>query len=63
VGNTAEPGTSVHLRFTFYGPDGVVGTEPLTVLAPPAGVRARFEVSFPGRATAYRYELVSPALP
>jgi len=63
VGNTAEPGTSVHLRFTFYGPDGVLGTEPLTVLAPPAGVRARFEISFPGRAIAYRYELVSPPLP
>ena len=63
VGNTAEPGTSVHLRFTFYGPDGALGTEPLTVSAPPAGVRARFEVSFPGQATAYRYELVSPTLP
>ena len=63
VGNTAAPGTSVHLRFTFYGPDGALGTEPLTVSAPPAGVRARFEVSFAGQATAYRYELVTPTLP
>ena len=63
VGNTAEPGTSVHLRFTFYGPDGALGMERLTVSAPPAGVRARFEVSFAGQATAYRYEHVSPALP
>ena len=63
VGNTAEPGTSVHLRFTFYGPDGALGTEPLTVSAPPTGVRARFELSFAGQATAYRYELVSPTLP
>ena len=62
VGNTAEPGTSVCLRFTFYGPDGAQGTEPLTVSAPPAGVRARFEVSFAGLVTAYRYELVSPPL-
>ena len=63
VGNTAEPGTSVRLRFTFYGSDGTLGTEPLTVSAPPAGVSARFEVSFVGQATAYRYELLSPPLP
>ncbi len=63
VGNTAEPGTSLLLRFTFYGSEGALGTETLTVTAPPAGVRARFEVSFPGRASAYRYELVSPSLP
>ena len=63
VGNTAEPGTSVRLRFTFYGSDGALGTEPLMVSAPPAGVSATFEVTFAGQATAYRYELVSPALP
>jgi tetratricopeptide (TPR) repeat protein len=63
VGNTAEPGTSVRLRFTFYGSDGALGTEPLTVTAPPAGVSARFEVLFGGQATAFRYELVSPPLP
>ena len=63
VGNAAEPGTSVQLRFTFYGTDGVLGTEPLTVSAPPRGVRARFEILFTGQATAYRYELVSPLSP
>ncbi len=63
VGNAAEPGTSIHLRFTFYGADGVLGTEPLTVSAPPRGVRERFEISFEGLATAYRYELISPPIP
>ncbi len=63
VGNTAEPGTSVRLRFTFYDSDGALGTEPLMVSAPPAGVSATFEVTFAGQATAYRYELVSPARP
>ena len=63
VGNAAEPGSGVSLRFTFYGADGTLGTEPLTVSAPPAGVSARFEVSFAGHATAYRYELVPPPLP
>ena len=63
VGNAAEPGTSVRLRFTFYGADGALGTEPLTLSAPPPGVRARFEVSFAGQATAYRYEVVSAATP
>ncbi|MCH8812291.1 MAG: tetratricopeptide repeat protein, partial [Gemmatimonadetes bacterium] len=63
VGNAAEPGTSVRLRFTFYGADGTLGTEPLTVSAPSRGVRAGFEISFAGQATAYRYELVSPPIP
>ena len=58
VGNAAEPGTSVRLRFTFYGDGGALGMESLTVSAPPAGVSARLEVSFAGRASAYRYELV-----
>ena len=63
VGNAAEPGTSVRLRFTFYGADGALGTEQLTVSAPSRGVRAGFEISFAGQATAYRYELVSPPIP
>ena len=63
VGNAAEPGTPIRLRFTFYGAVGVLGTEPLTLSAPPAGVRATFEVTFAGQATAYRYELVSAATP
>ena len=60
VGNIAEPGTSIRLRFLFYRAEGAVGAETLTLSAPPAGVRARFEVSFAGQATAYRYELISP---
>ena len=63
VGNAAEPGTPVRIRFTFYGAGGVLGTEALTLSAPPPGVRASFDVSFAGQATAYRYELVSAATP
>ena len=63
VGNVAEPGTPVHLRFTFYGADGVVGTEALTVSAPASGVRERFEVTFAGQASAYRYELIAEVSP
>ena len=63
VGNAAEPGTSVRLRFTFYGANGALGTEPFTVSAPSQGTRERFEVSFAGQATAYRYELLSPPIP
>jgi tetratricopeptide (TPR) repeat protein len=63
IGNAAEPGSQVRLRFTFYRADGTVAIEPLTVSAPPPGVSERFEVSFAGRATAYRYELVPPPLP
>ena len=33
AGNLAEPGTSVRLLFTFYGADGPLGTEILTVTA------------------------------
>ena len=63
VGNAAEPGTSVRLRFTFYGANGALGTEPFTVSAPSQGTRERFEVSFAGQATAYRYELLSSPIP
>jgi tetratricopeptide (TPR) repeat protein len=63
IGNAAEPGSEVRLRFTFYGADGTQGTEPLTIAAPAAGASSRFEVSFSGRATAYRYELVPSPSP
>ena len=63
VGNAAEPGTSIRLRFTFYGTAGALGTETVTLPAPRAGARAGFEVSFAGQATAYRYELLSPPSP
>ena len=60
VGNAVEPGTPVELRFTFLGADGVLATESLTVFAPNPGARERFEISYEGRASAYRYELLSP---
>jgi tetratricopeptide (TPR) repeat protein len=63
VGNALEPGTPVELRFTFFGAGGVVATRSLTVFAPNPGAVERFEVSYQGRATAYRYELLSPQLP
>ena len=58
IGNVAEAGTPVRLRFTFYGDDGELGAEAVTVSAPPSEESATFEVSFGSRATAYRYELV-----
>ena len=63
VGNVAEAGSSVRIRFMFYGGSGALGDTTVTILAPPAGVRERFEVSFAGQATSYRYELVSPPSP
>ncbi|MBI4538543.1 MAG: tetratricopeptide repeat protein [Gemmatimonadetes bacterium] len=59
IGNKAEPGAPVRLRFTFYGDAEALGTETLTVPAPPSGESAMFVVSFGMRATAYRYELVT----
>ena len=58
VGNRAAPGTPFRLRFTFYGGQGALGSETLTVIAPPAGEDEAFVVSFEGRATAYRYEVL-----
>jgi hypothetical protein len=63
IGNAAEPGSSVRVRFMFYGGDGVLGDETVTIFAPSAGEREMFEVPFGGRATSYRYELVSPPNP
>ena len=58
IGNAAEAGTPVRLRFTFYGDDGELGAEAVTVPAPPSEESATFEISFGSRATAYRYELI-----
>ncbi len=58
VGNVAEAGTRVRLRFTFYGDDGELGKEDVTVSAPLSGESIGFEVSFGTRASAYRYELI-----
>lgn len=58
LGNTAEPGTPVSLRFTFYGEAGALGTETVTVEAPAPGERADLRVPFDQRAAWYRYEVV-----
>jgi tetratricopeptide (TPR) repeat protein len=58
IGHRAEPGATVRLRFTFYGDEGWVGAETMTVAAPPSGESRSLEVTIARRATAYRYELV-----
>ena len=57
VGNDAEPGTPVRLRFVFHGPDGRLGARTLTLSAPGPGGSEFFEVSLDGRADGYRYEV------
>lgn len=60
VGNAAEAGTPVSLRFRFFGEGGVLlGTEAVEVAAPAEGESASLEVSFPDTAAAYSYELIS----
>lgn len=58
LGNAAEPGTPVRLRFTFYGESGPLGTETVTLEAPASGEAAELEVPFGRRAAWYRYEVV-----
>jgi len=56
-GNRAEPGSSVRLRFVFYGESGtLLGSKALTLPAPGEGESERFSVPFSMRALAYRYE-------
>jgi tetratricopeptide (TPR) repeat protein len=62
VGNAAEPGTRVGLRFSFYGPDGEAHQE-TEVVAPETDQRGPLEVTVEFRATAYRYEWVEDAPP
>ncbi|HUF76640.1 MAG TPA: tetratricopeptide repeat protein [Longimicrobiales bacterium] len=60
VGNAAQAGSPVGLRFTFFGDGGVaLGTETVQVLAPTDGEEATFEVAFSQTALAYRYEAIS----
>ena len=56
IGNTAEAGTLIRLRFIFYGDEGMLGSQPLTLEAPAAGQSQTFEVSFASRASSYRYD-------
>lgn len=58
VGNQADAGTALRLRFTFYGDAGAVGAETVELQAPPPGETAQFELSFAAPAAAYRYEVV-----
>lgn len=56
----AEAGTPVQLLVTFYGDSGELGTQTVTVSAPPEGSTASFEavVESPTPATGYEYEVV-----
>lgn len=57
TGNTAETGSAVRLRFTFYGAGGgALGTETVAVVVPAEGDTTGFEVTLPQVASAYRYE-------
>ena len=57
VGNAAEPGSVLRLRFTFYG-DGAEAQADTALIAPRPGESDPFAISVPLRASAYRYELV-----
>src|SRR5690606_33692071 len=55
IGNAAEPGTPVSLRFSFYEDARLLGTESIVVSAPAEGETTTFEVQFGARANGYRY--------
>lgn len=57
VGNEAEPGRPIRLRFVFYAGGSVLGAETVTVEAPSPGESSSIRVSIPERADAYRYEV------
>jgi len=58
IGNKAEAGAPVRLRFSFYYETDPMGSETLVISAPPSGESDTFEVLFRTGATAYRYEIV-----
>jgi len=62
VGKTAEGGSVLRLRFTFYG-DGAEAQVDTALATPPPGGEAPFEVSVGMRATGYRYEIVDASSP
>ena len=47
IGNKANAGNPVNITFTFYGPEGQVGTETTTVNAPAKGQRTSIQVPLP----------------
>ena len=57
VGNQAEAGTTVRLRFTFYEEANELGTQIVEVVAPAIGESVDFDTLFSQRATGFRYEL------
>lgn len=58
LGNHAEAGRPVRLRFTFYDDAEPLGSETVTVAAPSPGDSKALEVSFAMRATGYRYGVI-----
>jgi tetratricopeptide (TPR) repeat protein len=57
TGNQAEAGSTIRLRFVFYGESGtLLGSKALSFSAPAAGESERFAVQFSMSAMAYRYE-------
>lgn len=58
IGNVAEPGATLRLRFTFHGDTGSLGNEVVTLSAPEPQAIEPFEVTFPQRAAFYRYEIL-----
>lgn len=57
VGNVAEPGTPIRLRFHFESREAPPGSELITVPAPASNERVSFEAVTEGTASAYRYEV------
>jgi len=58
VGNAAEAGTPVRLRFVFFDETGEMGSTSVSVEAPPEDENTPIEVRFDGRAGWYHYELL-----
>jgi len=58
VGNLQEGGSELRVRFHFIEEGVELGSEILELRAPPEGESTSFQVRWPGRATAYRYEVV-----
>jgi tetratricopeptide (TPR) repeat protein len=60
IGNEADAGTPVQIRFTFYGSAGEIGSETITVSAPATDETAQFEVVLesPEPAVSYSYQPV-----
>lgn len=58
IGNRSETGRHVRLRFVFYDDRDELGSEVVDVEAPPPGESRAFDVLYPARVIAYRYELI-----